>query len=130
MAFTRDLGNIFMNTSSVEAIDLHALGGADQLTVDDLTGTVLTAMRVDLGAALGATGGDAAVDEITVVGTPGDDAVAVTGAAGAVELVGLSTVVDIVDGEPTDTLTYVANGGTDAVDSTGLAPGTIGFSIS
>jgi len=84
----------------------------------------------DLGAVIGATDGDNTVDEITVLGTAADDAVSVTGAAGAVQLVGLASIVDIVDAEPTDTLTYVANGGTDAVDSTGLAPGTIGFSIS
>src|SRR5687768_9695251 len=35
--FTRNLGNIVMDLNDVEAIDLNALGGADKLTVNDMS---------------------------------------------------------------------------------------------
>ena len=41
--FTRNIGNIVMDLNDVERIDLNALGGADTVTVNDLSGTDLTA---------------------------------------------------------------------------------------
>ena len=43
--FTRNLGNIVMDLNDVETIDLNALGGADTLTVNDLSGTDVTERR-------------------------------------------------------------------------------------
>ena len=40
--FTRDVGNIVMDLNDVESIDVKALGGADNLTVNDLSGTDVT----------------------------------------------------------------------------------------
>ena len=44
--FTRNVGNITMDLDDVERIDAAAVGGADQLTVDDVSGTDLTARQV------------------------------------------------------------------------------------
>ena len=35
----RDVANITMDTDGVEQVDINALGGADAITVDDLTAT-------------------------------------------------------------------------------------------
>ena len=35
---TRDVGSVTMDLDGVEEIDLNALGGADTITVNDLTG--------------------------------------------------------------------------------------------
>ena len=40
--FTRDIANIVMDLNDVETIDAKALGGADTLTVNDLSGTDVT----------------------------------------------------------------------------------------
>src|SRR5205807_7513872 len=40
--FTRDVANIVMDTNGVEVIDFRALGGADAVTVHDLSGTDVT----------------------------------------------------------------------------------------
>ena len=40
--FTRDVGNVTMDLDGVETIDLNALGGADTITVNDLTATDLS----------------------------------------------------------------------------------------
>ena len=47
---SRDVGNVTMDLNSVEHIQLNALGGADTVTVNDLTGTGVTQVAIDLGA--------------------------------------------------------------------------------
>ena len=51
MRFTRDVGNVVMDLSEIEALDVNALGGNDELTVNDLAGTGLTRVNVDLARA-------------------------------------------------------------------------------
>jgi len=46
--FTRDVGNVVMDLNGIENFELRALGGADQVTVNDLTGTDLTRFDVDM----------------------------------------------------------------------------------
>ena len=47
--FTRDVANITMDLNKVETIEFNALGGADNITVNDLTGTDVTQVDIDLG---------------------------------------------------------------------------------
>ena len=49
LSFTRNVGNIIMDTDGVETLALNALGGADTVTVDDLAGTDVTHVNIDLG---------------------------------------------------------------------------------
>src|SRR5205807_938269 len=72
---SRDVGNVVMDLNGIEHIQLNALGGADTITVNDLTGTGVTQVAIDLGAAGG--GGDGAADTVTVNGTLGNDAISV-----------------------------------------------------
>ena len=46
--FTRDVGNVTMDLDGVERVDFNALGGADTVTVNDLTGTDVTQVNLDL----------------------------------------------------------------------------------
>ena len=56
LRFVRDVANITMDTDDVETVDFRALGGADTVTVNDLSGTDVTSVKTDLaGAAGGAT---------------------------------------------------------------------------
>jgi len=129
LGFTRDLGSIFMDSASVEQLDVNALGGADTFTMDDLSDTGVNTVDANLAGSLGGVGGDGAVDALTVLGTPNDDFVDVSGGNGSVQIEGLDNRVDIVNAEPTDTLTVDGNGGEDLVFSDDLAPGTIDFLI-
>ena len=63
--FTRNLGNIVMDLNDVEGIDLNALGGADTVTVNDLTGTDVTEVNVNLAGGR-RTAGDGAADTVIV----------------------------------------------------------------
>ena len=47
--FTRDVANITMDLNNIEHIQFNALGGADKITVDDLTGTDVKQVAIDLG---------------------------------------------------------------------------------
>jgi RTX calcium-binding nonapeptide repeat (4 copies) len=49
--FFRSVGGIDMETEEVESIHLDALGGADSTTVHDVSGTSLTELDADVGAA-------------------------------------------------------------------------------
>src|SRR5262249_3062450 len=86
--FARDPGNIKMDLNGVERIDFNAFGGADTITVNDLTGTGVTDINFDLGAT--GTGGDGQPDNVIVNGTNGDDTIVVAGDATGGSVLGLS----------------------------------------
>ena len=68
LRFFRDIGNITMDTNDVETVDFRAFGGADTVTVNDLSGTDVTTVKVDLAAAAGGTTGDGQPDRVIVNG--------------------------------------------------------------
>jgi Ca2+-binding RTX toxin-like protein len=124
--FTRDVANITMDLNDVEAIDFNALGGADKITVNDLTGTDVTEVNLNLAGSGGA--GDAAADIVTVFGTDGDDAVVVVGDASGVSVLGLAAQVSITGSEAAnDRLVINALGGADVVQASGLTGAAIGL---
>jgi hypothetical protein len=93
--FTRVQGNIVMDLDEVEAIDVRPSGGTDTVAVNDLRGTDLERVDVDLAAALGGSSGDGQADTVTVRGTDGDDTIAVDATGTAVEIGGLTAFVRI-----------------------------------
>jgi Ca2+-binding RTX toxin-like protein len=121
LSFVRDLGNITMDTHGVENVDFNALGGADLVTVNDLTGTDVTAVNADLAGALGGATGDAQTDRVVVNGTKGDDNITVNGDANGVTVSGLAAQVAIQHQEATDELEVDALSGDDSISATGLS---------
>jgi RTX calcium-binding nonapeptide repeat (4 copies) len=123
LRFFRNPGTITMDTRGVERVDFNALGGADVVTINDLTGTDVTSVNVDLAGTLGGATGDGLADRVVVNGTNGSDAITVTGDAGGVKASGLAAAVKIVHSEAAnDHLEINTLAGTDTVDSAGLAP--------
>lgn len=98
--FTRNLGNIVMDLDDVEVIDVRALGGTDTVTVNDVSGTDLDRVDVDLAGALGGSNGDGLADTVTVVATKGDDSIAADADGAAVEVSGLAAFVRITHADP------------------------------
>ena len=128
--FLRNVGNITMDTDDVEKIDLNALGGADNLAVHDMSGTALDEIATDLAATPGTGVGDGVADSVTVDGTTGDDVVVVAGQGSDVEVVGLATSITVSGAEPAlDRLTVSASDGSDVVDASGLAAGSMALVI-
>jgi Ca2+-binding RTX toxin-like protein len=126
LKFVRDIANITMDTAGVERVDFNALGGADAVTVNDLSKTGVKAVNVDLAGALGGATGDGQADRVVVNGTNGDDSIDVTGDAARVNASGLAATVGILHSEAAnDRLEISTLAGRDAVDSGGLAAGAI-----
>ena len=93
--FFRRPGNVTMDLNDVEAIDFNALAGADTVVVNDLSGTDMQDVNVELAATLGGFAADGAADAITVNGTAGDDAISVARTNGNVVVSGLPARVSI-----------------------------------
>ncbi|HEX4797284.1 MAG TPA: calcium-binding protein, partial [Humisphaera sp.] len=92
----RDVANITMDVNGVERVNLAALGGADTVTVNDLTGTDVTNVNIDLAATPGGITGDGQADNVIVNGTNNADQILVLGHDGFTKVGGPSAQVTIV----------------------------------
>jgi Ca2+-binding RTX toxin-like protein len=126
---SRDVAGITMDLNGIEQIDLNVLGGADTITVNDMTGTNVNQVNIGLSGVLGDHIDDTLVDTIIVNGTLGADSVAVTGGNTAVEVTGLAAAVNIINPETNDQLIVNVLAGADTVNAAGLAAGVIGLQI-
>jgi Ca2+-binding RTX toxin-like protein len=118
-SLTRDIANITMDLDNVETIDVNAKGGADTITVNDLTGTDVNKVNIDLGQTGG--GGDGAVDTIVINATKGDDTITVTNNNGVITVSGLPETVTISNFEANDRLVINGLGGNDVIAASGLS---------
>ena len=111
---TRNVAAITMDLDAIESANVRTLGGADNVTVGDLTGTGLKAASIDLAAFDGT--GDASADTVTVNGSDKAERVRVDRAGAQVLTTGLATQTSIAGSEPTnDTLKVNTLGGNDDV---------------
>jgi hypothetical protein len=105
--FTRDLGNIKMDLTSTEKIVLNTLGGADNIHINDPSGSGVTEFHINLGV----NGlGDGASDTIFVndddgvqVVDNGHGDITITGVSGAtIHITGFEAANDhlVVNGDP------------------------------
>lgn len=128
--FIRNIGSIVMDVNSIERCDLRALGGADVVTVNDMTGTALTQVTVALAGTLGGGSGDAQPDSVVVNATNGADNVTVVNGFTGPLVLGTSATVSITTAEVAlDRLTINALGGDDTVQATGLPSGVIPLTL-
>ena len=126
LEFVRTQGNITMDTAGIERVDFNALGGADDVTVNDLTGTDVTSLNVDLAGTLGGATGDGKADSVVVNATNGNDSIDVSGDADVVKVSGLAPTIEILHSEvANDRLEIATLAGTDDVNTIGLAAGAI-----
>jgi len=129
LRFFRDVGAIVMDTTNVEQVDLNTLGGNDNVTINNLKGTDVKAINIDLGAP-NTNGGDGAEDTITVNGTHRKDTIDISGDASGIAIEGLAAKVTIVDADYAyDRLVVNGEGGNDNIDASGLAKDIIQLSL-
>lgn len=127
---TRNLGNIIMDLNDIESLDLNTLGSADTTTINDLGGTDLIEINIDLAGTIGGTAGDAAADVVIVTGTSGNDIIDVFGAGTSVSVLGLFAQVNIANSEgANDALVINALGGNDGVTATTMPAGITKLTI-
>jgi Ca2+-binding RTX toxin-like protein len=120
MRFFRNVANVVMDANDLERVDFNALGGADVIVVNDLTGTDVVEVNINLASSAGT--GDAQPDTIVLMGTADDDAILVFGDAAGATVMGLAAQVNIFGHEAAnDRLVINALAGDDVVDASGLA---------
>ena len=118
--FFRNVASVVMDLNDVERIDFNAFGGADRIVINDLSGTDVTEVNLDLNAQGG--GGDVQPDNVIVNGTNGDDVALITGDASGATVLGLAARINISGSESSnDRLTVNALAGDDVVEASGLA---------
>jgi Ca2+-binding RTX toxin-like protein len=123
-SLTRDVGTVTMDLDGVETINVRALGGADTITVNDMTATDVSNVNIDLAGANG--GGDGAADTVIVNATDGNDVITITSDAnGVVTVSGLGEDVKISNLDTGDRIIINGLGGDDVINATGLAAGVL-----
>jgi hypothetical protein len=94
---TRNVAAVSLDLANTEAFSLRTLGGADNVTINDLSGTPLKSATVDLSAFDGA--GDFSPDTVTLNGTAKADRVNLTREGDTVVEFGLPTETFITGSE-------------------------------
>src|ERR1700682_5738046 len=116
--FTWNPGAGSEDVNGVETIALKVVGGADTIAVNDLTGTNVTKVAIDLQALGG--GGDGAADTVIVNGTAGNDQISVSQNGSQLVVNGLAAQTTIDGAEPAgDGVQINGLGGADTVSING-----------
>jgi Ca2+-binding RTX toxin-like protein len=127
---TRDVGNVVMDLNGIEHIQLNTLGGPDNVTVGDLSGTGVTQVAIDLSQPPGSGQGDGAADTVNVNGTAGDDTIKVASSGASVVVNGLPAQVTISGAEPgTDSLVINGGVGNDTIDASRVRAGQVNLTL-
>ena len=115
--FSRDVANIRMDLTNMEFFNLKALGGTDNVTVDNLEGTSIRHANIDLSASSG--GGDQQPDVVTVNGTNQADNIHVTARDGQISVRGLQAETQVTG---TDTIDHLQINTLDGHDKVSVDP--------
>jgi Ca2+-binding RTX toxin-like protein len=124
----RDVAAVTMDMDDIQQLNVNTLGSADTVTTNDLTGTDLKAVNVNLAATDGA--GDGAADTVAVNGTQDEDYVNAGSDAGTVSVTGLAVPVNVTGAEPTlDNVNINTLGGDDTITSGVALTGIAGVNV-
>jgi len=128
LRLTRNVASVVLDCNDVETVRYEALGGADTITVNDLSGTDVTTVNVNLASSVGGNTGDAQLDNIIINGTSVADVVVVSGAGTSASVLGLAATVNVTACEAAnDRITINTLAGDDSLDASSLAAGVIGL---
>ena len=120
MRLFRDVANITMDLHQVEQVNVNTLGGSDTITVNDLSGSGVDQVHLDLAGTLGGSTGDGNTDVINLLGTSGSDHIKLSMHDGALVIDGLSAQVVVGHFEAGDQVHLFGLGGDDVIDASGL----------
>ena len=121
---TRDVAAITMDMNGVETVTFNARGGADSISIGDMSGTDVTQVSIDLAAVPGSTAGDGAADTIVINGTGGDDVILLSlDDNGALVIDGLASQIVIEHFDFNDTIHIDGLGGDDVILASGVGLG-------
>ncbi len=116
----RDVAAISMDMNDIEQIRLKLLGGLDNVTVGDLSGTDMREIRADLAGPVDPAAGDGQADTVTINGSSGDDTITLSLQNGEIVVSGLTARVVIAHADAIDTIRIQGLSGDDVVDASAL----------
>lgn len=116
---SRDIGSLVtQDMDGVETIELNTFGGSDTVVINDLTGTDVKNVHVQLAPT---ADGDDTADTVLVNGTDGDDVITLTIENGSLVINGLASKVVIDNFDPElDTIKIAGLGGNDVIDASAI----------
>jgi len=113
---TRDVGNIVMDLNGIGTINLPMRAGADNITVNDMSGTDLKLVNLDLAGVPGSGTGDGANDSVIVNGrSNAPDVINVKATGRGIAVTRARGSILITGQDPTDLLLLDGNGGADKI---------------
>ena len=122
LRFFRNPANITMDCDGVEEVVFRAAAGNDAVTVNDLTGTLVRHVSIDLFGSQ--------TNTVVINGTGTNDIITVTGSTNNVDAVGLTATVSVSGGEQgVDELVINSLAGADVVDASAVKAGTIDLTL-
>jgi Ca2+-binding RTX toxin-like protein len=119
LRLTRDVASIVLDADGIQTVNINALGGSDNVIVDNLVGTAVALVNVDLASVVGTTNGDGAADTVTIAGTSGADTFNVAANGNAVEVTGLGALVRVINAELANDRIAITGVGGDLVNVNG-----------
>jgi Ca2+-binding RTX toxin-like protein len=126
---TRNLGNIVMDQDNFERVEIAARAGQDIIQLDDMRGTDVREVQVDLSGVAGGTTGDGINDAVVVNGGTGSEFITVTSSGDDVSISGLTAQTRLVNVEAADTLAVDGGVGNDVIVASSVAAGVAGFTL-
>jgi Ca2+-binding RTX toxin-like protein len=126
---TRNLGNIVMDQDNFERVEIAARAGQDIIQLDDLKGTDVREVQVDLAGVAGGNTGDGINDAVVVNGGSGSEFINVTASGDEVSVSGLTAQTKLVNVEAVDTLAVDGNAGNDVINASSVSAGVAGFTL-
>jgi Ca2+-binding RTX toxin-like protein len=117
---SRDVASVTTDMNGIEALNINALGSADTITMNDLTGTGLKTAAIDLSGLPGTGVGDGVADTVVENGTAGPDVVHVVRVGEQVQTLGLVPRLTISGTDPS--LDTLAVNTLDGADTVSVAP--------
>jgi Ca2+-binding RTX toxin-like protein len=126
---TRDIGVVAMDLNDLEQITINAGAGTDNIDVNDVTGSDVTNVTVNLAGAIGGSTGDAQVDTVIAKGTGGANIIDILGSGSSYSVLGLSALLAVNQSEATDQLIIQGLGGNDTISASALPAGVTGLTL-
>src|SRR5215510_4186162 len=116
---TRDVGNVTLDLNDVERIELQAFSGADSIFVQDVSGTDLKQVAIDLAGPFPGLF-DGSIDTVYCYGNKANNTVNVSAVGGVVSVTGLAAQVTVDNSEAADDLVLQTFAGNDKINAAAL----------
>jgi Ca2+-binding RTX toxin-like protein len=116
----RDVANINLDVTGIEHINIADHRGTDLLVINDLTGTDVKDVNVDLTPD---SGDDPGTETVAINATAGNDCIVLKGDANDIKVAGLSAQTHLLHSQSTDSLIVQGGTGDDRIDASSLLTG-------